>query len=279
MSKEIVGLTISDVHAGSKFALCPPEWVPTKAHMIRDESCPMRIKALMHLRQVQQAFWREFQQVAHDLPKLDYLFCLGECVEGAQEKDGGGSVVTTNIDEQEEMFMDIVRPLLRGHPKIYGVRGTSYHVSGRGGREAEDNIYYDRLPNVQALGDRLSVEIGGMVHDLAHHIGRSGVPYGKHTALSREIIYNNLRHEMIEPQGNVFWRGHVHYCVSAGFPMSRKIAYTCPCLKLPGESYGRRFNDFYDIGMLLWRQQRGEIPVVTPIKFAFHLKRRALYHG
>lgn len=282
MSKEICGVVISDIHAGSSWALVPPGW---RKDMVVQQAgmSELMLEAINYRRTIQRMFWHEFRCLCQTLPeRLDYVLVLGDCTDGGSEKSGGRGVVTTDPDQQKLIAQKVLYEIYsHGCPKIYGVRGTGYHVRGRGGQEVEDDLFYKMLPNVSGYGDVLSVELGGVVHDLKHHIGRSSTMHNKQGPLTREIVINTLKHEIEEPSGNVFWRGHVHYAVGTMFPMSAKVGYTVPCLKLPGspDDFGRRFSDFYDVGFYFFKQNAGELPLVVPKKFSVKLKERKLLHG
>ena len=144
-------------------------------------------------------------------------------------------------------------------------------------------MIYDTLPNFQGVQDVLFCETGGLVWRLQHFCGRSSVPHGKQTPISRNLIQNTLAAAMEkEHDADVCLFGHVHYSSSAGFPSSGKYGYTLPALKARGEAYGRQYNDFYDVGLSLWKQDREGAPLQDyskefKIKVAY--KKPKLYRG
>jgi hypothetical protein len=264
-------LGITDLHCGSDYALIPPGWRRPKLNKSETETLgPIRSDNIMSWRDASSSFWNAVMHDAlKEIPKCSSCFILGDCIEGAQHKSGGSQLVTTDIGSQVDLAEEVLKPILKkaGYPRVYGVHGTAYHVTQSGGRENDEEVY-NRLPNIAAVGDKLAVFRHGTTWLLQHHIGRSCTPYGKQTALSKNIINNTLAEAAgKEHDADILLFGHVHYCVAAGYPMSNKWAYTLPCLKLPGESYGRRFNDFYDVGFMLFSQEKeGSFAVPHRIK-------------
>ena len=83
---------------------------------------------------------------------------------------------------------------------------------------------------MRGVDDVLFGEFGGLVWRVTHFTARSSVPYGKQTPVSKELILNTLQSaRQLEHDSDVLLFGHTHYCVSAGFPLSQKRGYTCPC--------------------------------------------------
>ena len=259
-------LGIADIHAGSSHGPIPPEYLAPEMRMSDKPAqwADSVVDVFNEGRRAARDFWGELDTLAARLPKIDAAFVLSDNIEGRQAKSGGEGLIHNNSQSQVKIAVRILDHILKGagYPPVYGVRGTGYHVTENGGRECDDEVY-DQTKNMQAYDDVLFVEAGGLVWRLDHNIGRSGTPYGKSTPLSKVQIFNTLKSSIDEEhEANVCLHGHVHYCVSSGFPMSNKIGYTLPALKMRGESYGRKFNDFYDVGMLLFRQENDGEPVV-----------------
>lgn len=264
-------MAISDLHSGSVFGLIPPDMMHEE--MDRDEAKALKWdepKVVLYNKARKDAknFWFEFVRLMDTIKKkytskLDSLFILGDCIEGGQSKQGGASLIDSNIDTQTDVSTRIINKQIIwkfNKPKTYGVRGTLYHVLQSGGRECEDDVY-SRLDNIQAYDDTLFVVRGGKIWKLQHFVGRSSVPYGKSGPLARQVIQNTLATAMEkEHDADMMLFGHVHYCVSTGFPMADKRAYTCPTLKCRGEAFGRQYNDFYDVGVLLFKQDKEGAP-------------------
>ncbi|MBU2051234.1 MAG: hypothetical protein KKH61_19990 [Gammaproteobacteria bacterium] len=282
MSKPIWHLAISDLHAGSNFALIPPDTL-ARPKRITPEMSDFQRKMYgtqNAARLVAAQFYNDVMELLKVMPKCSYAWIGGDCVEGNRGHDGG--LVDANTKSQEMMAVELLVEILKaaGHPKVYGCRGTPYHVTADGGGESDDSVYA-QLPNMQAWEDTLFAEACGLTWRLSHFIARSSVAHGKQTPLAKEIVKNTLSVAMdTEPDVDILLFGHVHYCVSAGYPMSRKRAYTLPTLKMRGEAYGRRFNDFYDVGMMLFKQEKEGAPLQEyPLKVRTASRKPKVYRA
>jgi len=192
------------------------------------------------------------------MPKIDNCIILSDNVEGKQEKSHTPELISSDMAEQHDVALFILDDILKaaGYPRTWGVRGTDYHVGDW------DDIIYQETPNIQGWDDSLFLEIGGLMWRAAHFIGRSGTPYGKQTPLSKAMIMNTLLASASrEHSADVMVYGHVHYSVGAAFPMSNKQAFTCPAMKRRGERYGKKFYDFYDVGLMLTKQDKEGAPI------------------
>ena len=280
-------LVVSDLHSGSMFGLIPPWARPNSGKIKKPKDMDVNLlqthkEQLMQLMQLQDSFYRAFMSVVRTLPLCDSVFILADLLEGQQEKNGGAMLTSANTDDQSEIAVDILDTILKqvGYPKVYGVRGTLYHVLQKGGRETEHSVY-TRLHNVQAVEDVLFCHRTGLIWRLQHFVGRSSVAHGKQTPLAKQQIQNTLAAAMgKEHDADICLFGHVHYCVSAGFPSAGKTGFTCPCLKLRGEAYGRQYNDFYDVGFLLFGQEKNGAPLADytkQVKIRTAYEKPALY--
>ena len=270
-------LGIADLHEGSEFALVPPPEQRRLIGMDRDRPAyNLRRKMVNRLRKQQADHWAAFVQLLKQIPKCKAVFILGDLGEGTQKKTGGAQLITPNVDDQKDMTLRILRMILKsaGYPPVFGCRGTGYHVTGPGGQEYEDAVYAD-LNNIVGWDDVMSVKAGGIIWRLQHFVPRSSVPYGKQTPLAKEIVMNTLQAAAgIEHDADVMLYGHVHYSVLASYPMAGKTAVSLPTLKLRGEQYGRKYHDFYDVGLLLFEQERdGDKAIrVRPLEIGVHRK-------
>lgn len=257
MGKAIWHMGVADLHSGSNFALIPPDRLATGTKRKHKDWTDAKWALWLKARKNASKFWEQFMALKRQLPKIDYCYILSDNIEGHQGKGGSAALVSADVAEQRDIAVEILNRLLdgAGNPKVYGCRGTPYHVTGTGGTESDD-IIYDRLHNMQAYDDILFCETGGLIWRLQHFIARSGTPYGKQTPISKQLIQNMLSAAMgKEHDANVSLFGHVHYSCGAAFPSAGKYGFALPALKARGESYGRQFNDFYDVGLSVWKQE------------------------
>lgn len=288
----IYTLGVADMHAGSNFGLIPPHLRKTKMrkkdipkHWLAQDEKTHGYSQLMFDRtnsaiETSALFWDEFQRKIKQLPKIDYAFFLSDNVEGKAKRSGTPELIASSDYTQLDIAQSIAGDILEaaGNPKVWGCHGTEYHVGD------VDDMFYQSLPNMQGWEGVMYVEPKktGLIWRLQHHISRSGTPYGKQTPLSKGMVFNSLKAaQETEHEADVSLYGHVHYCVGSTFPFQGKrgkSAYTLPALKLTGERYGWRFNDYYHVGLTLFAQEKaGDQPRVIPIKFDVGSKLPKLY--
>ena len=278
----IYHLVVSDLHSGSAFALIPPHVLQRPYSNKPKNWTERKFEAFNAARETSSQLWHSYMSIVRKLPPVNYIYVLGDTVEGGRCSE----LIMQNTDSQTDVSIATLMPIVKRCPraKWYGVSGTPRHVTTDDNRELDDETY-DKLSyecNVAGVESHvLFGEFGGLVWRLSHFVGRSGTPYGKQTPVSKELIANTLKTAMhVEHDADVVLFGHTHYCVSSGFPMSKKRGYTCPALKARGESYGRKFNDFYDVGLLMFKQEREGAPLQEfPFKIPVAYKMPKLYRG
>lgn len=217
---------LSDLHCGSLVGLTPPAW------HTGDE--------------LQRDMWQWYQREMVDLGPVDACFVLGDAIDGKGNRSGGVEQITTDLITQTDMATAALRHV-QAKDFVF-VHGTPYHV----GADGED---MERLI-ARALGARIGghewISVNGCVFDLKHKVGGSGVPHGRHTAVARERLWNQLWHmRELAPKANVILRGHVHYHSFCGGP--GWLAMTLPALQGPGSHYGvRQCSGIVDFGFVVF---------------------------
>jgi len=211
-------LCISDMHCGHSVGLTPPGYWGGE-----DEA-------------LQREMWAWFEDKMRELGPFHACFNLGDNIDGSGRKSGGVELLTRDLIEQVNMATQCLKtiPTIR-HVMVYG---TAYHVS-IDGTDMEKQI-------AQNVGASISghefVNVNGTVFDLKHKIGSSSSPQGRHTALAKAHLWNQLWSlRKGTPKADVFLRGHVHYHMDAGSKCGRPWrAMTLPALQGPGSTYGTR---------------------------------------
>lgn len=123
---------------------------------------------------------------------------------------------------------------------------TGYHTGDE--EDWEDAIF--REVKARSIKAHNWVQVRGLVFDCKHHLGSSGVPHARATAISRERLWNILWTEHAEaPKGDVIIRSHVHYFNYAGG--SNWLGMSTPALQGLGTKYGgRRCSGTVDFGFV-----------------------------
>ena len=240
------GIIIADTHCGHLLGLTPQPW------QLKGDGWKKQV------RDVQRQCWNWFDGEMSKLPNLDFILANGDLVDGKGEKSGGIEQLTTNTQEQAEMASYILKRLSCRKTKILMARGTPYHTGKDD--DTEDLVAHDVGA---AIGDQLWPEINGLVFDMKHKVGSSGIPHGRSSAIKRAALWNMIWAEANEqPKAKIFIRSHVHY---ADVNWSPDFGYglVTPGLQGFGSRYGARqcegrvhFGFYYievtDKGELIW---------------------------
>ena len=142
--------------------------------------------------------------------------------------------------------------------KLIITRGTPYHT---GEAESWEDLVYQFIKkknniDLYKIGDHEWVDINGVVFDFKHHIGRSTIPHGRHTALSRDQLWNLIWAEAGEqPKADWTVRSHVHYCVGNFQFIGNKCKWgiITPALQAMGSRYGARYcSNTVHYGIVTW---------------------------
>ena len=219
-------LLVSDLHCGHRIGLTPPS-----------HRSPA---GTAHHKQQRDLYDWWVETVSQIKPYA--VMCVGDLIDGAGKKSGGSEQVTTNMIEQAYMAVECLRQV-GGNPKYFGVGGTEYHT----GQDCDFEEIIAREMKFVHFDDNFCAaikSIPGVIFDIRHHLGNSSVPYGKATAILKELVWNEVAsvHEGV-PEADIIIRGHTHH--SIGITCPQQNGRTKSCIKLPameghGSRYGKR---------------------------------------
>lgn len=249
-SKKI--LILSDLHCGHRYGLAHPEQCVNK---------------------IQLEGWKFFEEGIKKNGPYDIVFLNGDAIDGKGKKNSGVELITTNLEEQADMAIKILRRIqfLNKNKSLqfYFTRGTPYHTG-----EAEDweNLIARefRIGNKTNIGETLLIEVNGITFDLKHKISSGSLPHTRSSAPGRDIVFAILK-ESLEgrAKADVFIRSHVHYynfveCMN-------RIAVTTPALQI-NSSYGeRQCNGIVNFGFMVC-----EVGKNKEIKWIKHISSKPL---
>ena len=241
MSRKRV-LVLSDFHSGHVLGLTHPSYDYTTGHKTQTAHY-----------QVRRTIWEWYKDKVKRL-KPDIVIFNGDAIDGKGEKSGGTELLTLDRDEQCEMAIAALQAIPR-RPKLFMSYGTPYH-SGIN-EDWEDIIA--REMEAEKIGAEDTVDVNGLLINYRHHIGRSSIPHGRHTAVAKEKLWNAIWAERGEyPRADVIVRSHVHYYNYAGGPSW--LGMTTPALQGYGSKFGaRRVTGTVDVGMVhfdVWSKER-----------------------
>ena len=111
-------------------------------------------------------------------------------------------------------------------------------------------IETDSAHLIGSLKDEIDVK--GTIINYKHHLGRSGVPHGRTSAILKDALWNQLWAARGEyAQADILLRSHVHYHNYAG--NSNTLAMTLPALQGYGTKFGgRRMSGTVDVGFVVF---------------------------
>ena len=254
-------LVIADTHSGHEIGLTPPNW--------DDDSGPPRRKSLYAIRRYT---WDWFEKQIHAHGPYDATIFNGDAIDGKGDKTGGTEQLFTDRKDQSDMAIDILKRFPLG--KLYMSYGTPYHTG-----KSEDWERDIARPNrdigwqgAEKLEGEGNLEIAGCIINYRHHVGRSTIPHGRHTAIARERLWNLLWAEREEfPKANILIRSHVHYLSYCGGP--NWLAFTTPAACAYGTKFGARIvTGIVDCGFIVIEiSSKGEYtwkPIL--LRFPYH---------
>ena len=227
-------LPIGDMHCGHKIGLTPPKW---QYHP--------------EWKKDQNKLWKYFNDGLDKVGAVDTLIINGDCIDGNGYRAGGIENVTVDWDEMCEMAIDVINHI---NPKqVFMTYGTPSHVCNNGTQE-EAKI-------AKAVGasikGHLFLDVDGVVFDVKHKIGSSGIPHGRTSALMKAMLWNQRQaQEGVQPRADVLLRSHVHYHVYCGDQDT--LAMTLPALQEKGSKYGEeQCEGIVDYGLVWFEVDNG----------------------
>jgi hypothetical protein len=241
------GLFISDTHCGHGTGLTPPQYWQES---LKADDPRIRKEAM-----IRKTIW-EFAERLLTSRRWDYLFSVGDLVDGKGAANGGIEQITTDRIKQVDMATEALS--LARAKTIRMVRGTPFHT---GKEENFEDIIAQRLDAI--IKDHLFVDVDGTVVDLKHKIGGSSIPHGRATALLRSEVWALLWNERgLAPKPDLIVRGHVHFhLLIKDFQRTR---ITMPCLQWDSQYGKRECEGTIDLGMVEVRFSKGGIYEIIP---------------
>jgi len=215
---------IGDLHCGHRAGLTPPGW-----------QLPIRgpNKRRNEWGKLQHELWREYLHIIDSIGNVDLLLVNGDCIDGRGQASGSTELITPDVGAQVDMAIECIDQW--NTPERVMSYGTAYHTGKY--RDSEKDIARYFAATIQS---HPFVKIGGITIDMKHKVGRSGIPHGRGTALSKERLWNTqwyLR-DGGQPLADLILRSHVHYYTYIG--EADWTAMILPPLQAAGTKYGAR---------------------------------------
>lgn len=267
--RPVVIACVSDVHAGSTLAVCPPR-IP-----FDDGGEYLASKAQLWLWQCWNEYWATVDAHRKALGASLYVIFNGDCVDGAHH--GSTQVITNNPNAQAAVWDACVKvPLALKPEKIILVRGTEAHVGNSA--SAEERIATGLLKDKRPIiGDPETLtsswwhfrgEILGHRLDVTHH-GRTG--QREHTRGSAAVLH---AHDILlahvkngDPYPDLCLRAHYHKFNDSGEACPVRVV-TSGAWQF-GTSYVKKVaaDSLADVGGLIVTLREGEPADVRKIHY------------
>lgn len=220
-------VVISDIHAGCKLGLCPPEGLNLDEGGRYLPSEPQtKVWAMW------EHFWNVWvPHVCHDEPYV--IVFNGDAIDGVHH--GAVTQITHNLTFQKQLAYNILAPQVTNKQCVgyYHIRGTEAHGGKSGAEEEALASWLGAMPNElgQFARYELWYQLGEALVHFAHHIGATGSAAYESTAVMRELVtaYTEAGRWHDQPP-DVVVRGHRHRQSEVRVPtrLGYGISFTTP---------------------------------------------------
>ncbi len=187
---------ISDLHVGSRYAICPDEFVTAEGQVVRPSAGQT----------VLNDHFRAFAKKCDELG-VDTVVVNGDALHGQNVQEQGVGLSTSNMDEQVDMGVTVLRPLVKNR-KLLMLSGSGYHKSVRGMNP--EKCVCDKLEGTW-LGPLANVQFkpSKRVFNILH--GYSGSAIYREMILAREGFFMKWAQGSEKlPKVDLLIRGHLH---------------------------------------------------------------------
>jgi hypothetical protein len=227
-------VAMGDLHCGHVAGLTPPSW-----HYRRDsDNAYQKNFAVM-----QSTEWKWYDDTVKALQPVDVLIVNGDAIDGKGEASGGTELITTDRKEQVSMARECIEAV--GAKAVYIIYGTPYHT----GKEEDWEAVLAGEVDAVTIGSHEWFDCNGLIFDCKHFVSGSIIPHGRHTAISRDKLWNELwAARGGQPASDVFLRSHVHYfnyCGEAG-----KLMMILPSLQVWSKYGAKRHAGIINTGIV-----------------------------
>jgi len=229
-------VVVADYHCGHILGLTPPDW-DSKAEETGAEYLSKAWRQRRHI-------WDFYAATIKKLQPIHTLILNGDAIDGSGEKVAGRELKVPDKTEQCKMAADCIR--IAKAKNVLLSYGTGYHT----GKDVDFERVVGELVDARKVESVGHLRVNDVLFQYRHFIPGSQVPHGRHTAISREHLWNVLWDARGEyPLADVILRSHVHYFTFAGD--GTWLGVVTPGLQGYGSIFGaRHLSGVVDIGLL-----------------------------
>jgi len=200
-------LLLSDMHAGSPYAVCDELGIPVKVGDEVNWVFPNQKQLELY------KIWRFMQRMADEF-NVDTVVNLADAVDGVNYYEGGRRLMTAEIDAQRELAARLLNPVVKDRTYV-GCSGTPYHQSRDS--QTHNDLSKDLKDSakktvfVGVVGILTVPEVNKKI--LISHQASNAMLYTA-TMLDRELIYQKVA-EANKQLPEIHYRitGHLHKCM------------------------------------------------------------------
>lgn len=236
-------VVVSDIHAGCRLALCPPEGAAL------DDGGTYKPSAFqLKLWQYWRIFWDEF--VPESTKGEPYAIIInGDAREGVHHRST--TPISHNEEDQEQIAYDILRPLVDlCEGRFYMIRGTEAHVGQSAVSEERLGKRLGALRNVEGQYSRYELwkRCGPKLCHFLHHVGTTGSAAYEATAVHKELTesYVEAGRWRREPP-DLIGRAHRHRAIEITIPTGQGDGGTGKAIAVVGPAWQGRTPFAYKI--------------------------------
>ena len=200
-------LLLSDIHAGSPYAVCDDVGIPIQVGNEVNWVFPNKSQLEMYKK------WVYMGSVA-DKFNVDTVINLADAIDGANYKECGRRLMTSELDAQKDLAVRLLKPIVKD--RIYvGCSGSPYHQSQdtKIHKTIADDLR-DSAKNVLFVGVAGLLTIPEVNKRLLIAHKASNAMLYTATMLDRELIYQKVA-EANKQLPEIHYRitGHLHKCM------------------------------------------------------------------
>jgi len=192
---------ISDLHIGSRYAICPDKFKTSEGVWL----IPSHGQATLN------DGFKAFIKKCNEM-KVDTVVVNGDTLDGQNIAENGMGLSTSNLDEQVDMAIEVLRPILNGK-KLLMLSGSGYHKSVRG-MNPEKAVCDDLGQYCQSstwLGPVANIRFSPSKKVFNIHHGYTGSVIYREMVLAREGLFTKWAEGSGKlPRIDVVVRGHLH---------------------------------------------------------------------
>ena len=229
MTAKTITAIIGDLHIGGNTAIAPPTY--TVHHLHPKESQTLKQNELQAwLWRNWLDYWDYVRELAGGRRRKHRLviLCLGDVLEGVHHNS---TQLMQEIPDQTNLAKEILQPIRDMADAFYGIQGTGTHAGLNGSEEKE--VY--QAIDATDYGQQLTLEIDGIVHDLAHHPGGASAKQwtSRAASIAAEVALDYAQVGMKPP--DYVWRGHNHVIDDSGLRLPNIRTIFTPSWQLKTE--------------------------------------------